>query len=372
MRPEADATTWVAVSAGALERNYRAVANYAGTTVCAVVKANAYGHGLAEAARTFESAGARWLAVTRVEEARTLRGAGIESHILILTPPPTAGLAAEAVSLDAALTASDAADVDRYAAAARDAGRPARVHLKIDTGMGRLGVPVSEAAAVAERIAAEEQVSLDGVFTHFAGAAGPSGAAQLSRFRAVREALGKHAARAIVHASNSAALLKLPGARFDMVRIGTLLYGQNPPGATAPFSLEETFQWYARVVAVRTVPAGTKVGYGGEWTAKKPVRLATIPIGWGDGFTAEPHARSETLAAVATGAAKAIAVAAGARPTPRVVLFGSQKAKVVGRAGMQAITVSLEGLPGVAVGDVARIPARRLLVAGHIDRIYGA
>lgn len=372
MDPLSDATTWVSVSSGALERNFAAVAAHAGTAVCAVVKANAYGHGLAEAGLTFEKAGARWLAVTRVEEARALRSAGVRTKILILTPPPTAGLAREAIALDAALTVSDPADVDRYAAAAAGAGQPARIHLKVDTGMGRLGVSANDAVPVAQRVAAQEHVSLDGIFTHFADAAGASGATQLSRFDAVRAALGKHAARAIVHASNSAALLALPKARFDLVRIGTLLYGQNPPGAAAPFPLEETFAWHARVAAVRTVPAGTKVGYGSEWTAKKPVRLATLPIGWGDGYTAEPHARSQSLSAAATGAAKALAAAAGARPGPRIVFFGSQKAKVVGRAGMQAITVSLDGLPDVGVGDVARIPARRLLVAAHIDRIYGA
>ena len=371
MDARVEATTWVAVSAGALERNYRTVASFAGTAVCAVVKANGYGHGLADAALTFEQAGARWLAVTRVEEARALRRAGVAAKILILTPPPTATLAAEAVTMDAALTVSDATDVARYADAARTAGRPARIHLKVDTGMGRLGVAPDDALAVAEQVAAEEHVSLDGVSTHFADAAAAGGAAQLERFQAVRAALGKHAARAIVHASNSAALLTRPEARFDMVRIGTLLYGQNPPGAVAPFPLEETFTWYARVAAVRTLPAGGSVGYGTEWAAKRPTRVATIPVGWSDGFTAEPHARTESLAGAAAGAAKAIAVAAGARPDPRAVFFGSRKAKVVGRAGMQAITVSLDGLPDVTVGDVARIPARRLLVAAHIERIYG-
>ncbi|MGH2830766.1 MAG: alanine racemase, partial [Actinomycetota bacterium] len=257
-------TTWVEVSTGALERNYRAVAAHAGVPVCAVVKANAYGHGLVEAARVFERAGARWLAVTRTEEARALRGAGIGSRILVLTPPPTPGTLGEAIRLGCSLALGAPEDVERFAAAAEAAGKPATVHLKVDTGMGRLGVNTADAPAVAARIAGHAGLVLEGVYTHFADAAGPSGAAALKRFQDVRASLGKHAARTMVHASNSAALLALADARFDLVRVGTLLYGQDPPGAQAPFPLEETFVWRARVVAVREVPAGATIGYGGE------------------------------------------------------------------------------------------------------------
>jgi alanine racemase len=244
------------------------------------------------------------------------------------------------------------------------------VHLKIDTGMGRLGVEAAEAPAVAQRITDEADLVLEGVFTHFADAAGTSGRAALGRFEAARAALGKHGARALVHASNSAALLALPEARFDMVRIGTLLYGQDPPGAGAPFPLEETFTWFARVVAVRDLASGDTLGYGSEHRARRRERVATLAIGWADGFTAEPHARTESLGEVAAAAAKGAAVAAGARRSPRTVFFGSRPARVLGRVGMQAVTVSLSGCPDVSVGDVARIPARRLLVAAGIDRVY--
>ncbi len=370
MSNEEHPTTWVEISAGALQRNWRAVAQHAGVPVCAVVKANAYGHGLAQAARTFEQAGARWLAVTRVEEARALRAAGVQAHVLVLTPPPTQQALAEAIGLGCSVALADATDVMRFATAARSVAKPALVHLKIDTGMGRLGVTVEEAAPVAARIADEQDLVLEGVFTHFADAAGPGGAAQLERFATVRIALGKHAARALVHASNSAATLALPDARFDMVRVGTLLYGQNPPGAKAPFPLEETFHWYASVVAVRTIPAGGTVGYGSEWKAKRTERVATLAIGWADGFTAEPNARTPSVTGAVTATAKTLARAAGAREDDRVVRFGSRRAKVIGRVGMQTVTVSLTGIPDVAVGDAALVPARRLLVNPAIDRVY--
>ncbi|MHB8510790.1 MAG: alanine racemase [Actinomycetota bacterium] len=356
-------TTWVEVSSSALERNFNAVSEYAKTAVCAVVKSNAYGHGLTEAARIFENAGARWLAVTRFEEARALRASGIQARILILTPPPTTELVEAAISHDCSITISSLDDIERTASASAAAGKPAAIHLKIDTGMGRLGVAPRDAERVASAITSNEHLVLEGVFTHFADAVSPMGSDQLRTFETVRAALGKHAARAIVHASNSAALLSLPTARFDMVRIGTLLYGQNPPGATAPFKLEETFEWKARLVSIRTLEAGATVGYGAEYKAKRTELVGTLSIGWGDGFTAEPHARTPSIG----GAAAALAKATINR---RSVFFGEHEAKVIGRVGMQTVTVSLEDIPEAAVGDVATIPARRLLVSPMIERIY--
>lgn len=364
------ATTWVEVSASALERNFRAVADHVKVPVCAVVKANAYGHGLVETARVFERSGARWLAVTRTEEARALRNGGITTHVLILTPPPTHETLTEAIGSDCSITLGSADDIERYVAAATAIGKTAPVHLKVDTGMGRLGIDASEAAAVAQRIADEPHLILEGIFTHFADAAGLSGPRALKRFDAVRAALGKHASRALVHAANSAALLALPGARFDMVRIGTLLYGQNPPGAAAPFELADTFSWFARVVSVRDLPRGATVGYGSEFKSRDGERVATLAVGWADGFTAEPHARTESVVGAATAAAKVLGAATGVRPSARVVYFGDRPARVLGRVGMQAVTVSLADHPEVGVGDVARIPARRLLVAAGIDRIF--
>jgi alanine racemase len=361
-------STWIEISTGALERNYAAVASHAGTAVCAVVKANAYGHGLIECARVFRHAGARWLAVTRLEEARALREAGVEGHLLLLAPPPPDGTA-EAIGLDCSLALADAGDIERFATAARAAGRAAKIHLKVDTGMGRLGVPGREAAEVARRVAAERDLVLEGLWTHFAGAASSSGPAQLARFRAAAEALGKTAVRTIVHAANSAATLVLPGSLFDMVRVGTLLYGQNPPGARAPFPLEEAFAWYARVVAVRDVEAGATVGYGSEWRARTRTRVGTLAIGYADGLALSPAARTESLAGTATVAARSLAVLARRRPSPRSVLFGGRRAPILGRIAMQEVTVSLEGLPEVGVGDVAALPARRLLVSPAIERV---
>jgi alanine racemase len=272
--------------------------------------------------------------------------------------------------MNCALPLGDGSDVERYAEVAKAAGRPARIHLKIDTGMGRLGVRPEHAPAIASRIAASDDLSLEGVWTHFADAAGPSGRSQLDRFLAVRSALGRYAPRALLHAANSAATIALPAARLDMVRVGTMLYGQSPAGADAPFPLKDPFAWHATVVSVRELPAGATVGYGSEWKARAPTRVATIPIGYADGFGLEPAARSESITEAARLGGKVAAVALGRKQSPRFVWFGDRKAPVVGRIAMQEITVQVDDIPGVAIGTIARIPARRLVVTPSIERVY--
>jgi len=369
MTAEPTRTTWVEVSRDALLRNFAALKSHASTAVCAVVKANAYGCGLVECALAFHRAGARMLAVTRVEEARELRDAGVAADILILAPPPRA-LLPEAFAMNCAVALCDGGDIEPYAEAARTAGRAGRVHLKIDTGMGRLGVRPEHAPGVASRVSSTTDLALEGVWTHFADAAAESGRRQLDRFLAVRAAVIRYAPRAVVHAANSAATLALPAARFDMVRVGTLLYGQDPVGVRAPFPLADAFAWHATVVSVRELAAGATVGYGSEWRAKQPTRVATIPVGYVDGFGLEPTARSESFTEAAKAGGRVAAVALGRRQTRRFVWFGSAVAPVVGRIAMQEATVSLEGISDVGVGSVARVPARRLLVGTHIDRVY--
>ncbi|MGB8202349.1 MAG: alanine racemase [Pseudonocardiaceae bacterium] len=362
-------TSWVEVSRGALQANFEAVSTHAGTAVCAVVKSNAYGSGLVECARIFHHAGARMVAVTRVEEARELRDAGVTADILVLAPPLREALGL-AITMDCALVLSDGGDVEPYAAAAKAVGRRARVHLKIDTGMGRLGVRPEHAPGIASRVALSDNLSLEGVWTHFADAGGPTGRQQLDTFLGVRSILHHYAPRAIMHVANSAGTIALPDARLDMVRVGTLLYGQDPVGAHAPFALRDPFTWLAAVVSVRELPAGQPVGYGGEWRAKVPTRVATLPIGYADGFGLQPAARSESISEAARIGARVAAVALGGRPSPRFVWFGERKAPVVGRIAMQEVTVRVDGIAGVEPGSIARIPARRLLVGAGIERVY--
>lgn len=348
MRP----TTWVEVRIDALKANFAQVAAHAQVPVCAVVKANGYGHDLVLAAKTFLDAGAASVAVSRLEEAALLREAGVDGTILVLVPPD--GLAA-AAALGVEAMFDDPSRIDQLPAGSR-------VHLKVDTGMGRFGVLPEQALDVATAL--NDRGYLAGVATHFADAA-TSGREQLARFTSVVAALRNAGIDAPAHAANSAALLSMPQSRFDLVRIGTLLYGQEPPGARAPWAAEETFAWFARVASVRTLSAGATIGYGSEYTAKQPIRVATVPIGWADGFTLAPAARvpntRETLATLKR-------AATATRHDPRFLESEAGRLPVLGRVGMQTTTV-LAPDPHIVVGSRVRIPARRLSVSPQIARI---
>ena len=351
-----NASTWVEIDVSALRHNFRLVSEHAGTPVCAVVKANGYGHGLEIAARAF-APDAVALAVTRIEEARALRAAGIDATILILAPVADPR---EAIELDCEISVGSTSQI-------ADLPSSARAHLIVDTGMGRLGVQLTEVAEAARAIS--NVATLSSVWTHFADAAGTLGKEQLTRFETAVNSVRKIGINVPVHASNSAGLLALPGARFDMVRIGTLLYGQNPPGVKAPWTPRDPFTWYARTIAVRTIPTGATVGYGAEWQAKRPTRVATLPVGYVDGFILEPAARSESARESFRAAGRIAARAIGVRESPRLVYFGERQAPVIGRIGMQLVSVDVTELPDVTEGTVARIPARRLLVDPDIERV---
>ncbi len=363
------ASTWIEISLDAIRNNFAAVAAHAGVPVCAVVKANAYGHGLVAVARTLADAGARMLAVTRWEEARELRTAGISTPVLLLTPIP-ADLIRDAIALDLTLCVASSEDLGPISAAAEAGGKRAHVHMKVNTGMGRLGVSPNDAVVVAGRAAGDDHISLEGIWTHFAAAGTASASPQIAAFERVRTALGKRAARTILHAANSAATIAHPEARYDMVRVGTLLYGLDPPHVRAPMPLEDPFSWFARIVSLRTVATGEGVGYGSEWRAGRPTRVATIPVGYADGFGLEPAARTESWSEAARAGLRVAAIVAGRRSSPRAVTVRGGRAPVVGRISMQQATVDVGDVPGVAVGDVVRIEARRLLVGSHIERVY--
>jgi alanine racemase len=228
---------WVEVNLDALRHNFRAIKTLIGAdvSVIAVVKANAYGHGAPRVAQVFAEEGASMLAVTRLEEALPLREHGVTAPILLLTPPlPDEEDEALAHNLTCCVASWE--DAERIAKVATDRNQTARLHLKINTGMGRLGVEPEEAVEVARRIASLPNVELEAAFTHFAFAAEPEEASthsQFGRFQAVSQSLSSEVGISAhkFHCANSAATLRFPEMRLGCVRPGTLLYGQYPSEA---------------------------------------------------------------------------------------------------------------------------------------------
>lgn len=277
------------VDLGAVAHNVRALAAAAPSArVCAVVKANAYGHGAPECARAALAAGADWLAVAGAAEAAALRAAGIEGRLLVMGSLDAEDLAI-ALGADADIVVWDSAFL---------AGLPgsARVHVKLDSGMGRLGTRDPE---LATRLVGEAGERLAGAMTHFATAderADPFMHEQLTRFNAWVAPLRAERPDLIVHAANSAAILRAPEAHFDMVRPGVAVYGLDPFGEDAAArGLRPALTLSSHVAAVKACAAGESAGYGRRFIADRDTVLATVPIGYGDGWRRATTNRADVL-----------------------------------------------------------------------------
>lgn len=273
------------VNLAAVQRNVATLIGRlrAGTSLCAVVKADGYGHGAAPVARAALAGGAGRLAVVTAAEALALRDTGIDAPLLVLGPlrgdevPAIVGAAAEPVI-------SGDEEID---ALERD-GRPAAVHVKLDSGMGRLGERDPEAALRrCARIVASPNLRLAGAMTHFATADDPASslfARQRERFAAFAERVRAIAPDVVVHAANSAATLAEPASHFDMVRTGIAIYGLDPFNRDASaHGLEPALAWTSRLAAVKQLEPGAGVGYGGRFVATEPTSIGTVAVGYADG-----------------------------------------------------------------------------------------
>jgi alanine racemase len=293
-----EARAWAEVDLGAIAHNVGVLRTaVAPAGVLAVVKANGYGHGAVPVAGAALDAGALALGVALVAEGVELREAGIDAPILVLSEPRPADLA-ECVAYRLEPTLYTPAGVRAAAKAAVDHGHEARVHLKVDTGMHRVGADPADAVAVADAIAAEPSLELASVFTHCAVADEPDDpftAEQLARFHDVLRALADHGHRPpLRHAANSAAALLHPTARFDLVRCGISVYGIAPaPGladaAPAIADLRPAMAVKASVSFVRELAAGERISYGLRHRFDRDTVVATLPVGYADGVPRRLH-----------------------------------------------------------------------------------
>jgi alanine racemase len=341
------------VNLAAIERNCRRLDEEIGTqtALCAVVKANGYGHGAVPAARAALAGGATWLAVAAAGEAAELRAAGIDAPLLVL-----GALAADElrVALDAGadVVAWSPSFVERLLAGGRTG---MRVHLKLDVGMGRLGTrDADELLALGQQIVAAPELELVGAMTHFPCADEDPELTrrQLAELTAFGERLRAVAPGVVLHAANSAAALALPEARLDMVRCGVAVYGLDPWGGDpATRGLEPAMELRSYVAALKPLAPGQTVGYGATFTAREPTWIATLPIGYGDGVR---RAFSDNS----------------------FVVLGGRRRPLVGRVSMDNLTVDVGPDPTVRPGDPAiligadgdaRVTAEEL--AARIDTI---
>lgn len=280
---------WVEVDLGAIAHNVRALNALTpkATRLMAVVKADGYGHGSVEVAQTALAAGAERLGVATVEEALLLRQAGIAAPVHILSQPP-----AEAVELliehDIITTVTDRDFAASLSRAATRRGAQAVYHLKVDTGMNRIGVRAEDAAGMARWLRDLPGLFMEGVFTHFATADDPGDwdfARQEARFSGAFELMRNEGIKPhLVHAANSAATILHPETHLDMVRCGITIYGLHPSAATVDrVDLKPAMQVKARVSFVKEIGLGEGVSYGLTWQAPGRATIATLPLGYADG-----------------------------------------------------------------------------------------
>jgi alanine racemase len=333
--------TWAEVSLGRLRQNFRAVQQHIGTGVqiCAIVKADAYGHGAVECARALEQEGARWFGVTSLDEAIPLRDAGIRGRILLMTGF-WRGEEEEIVRLGLTPTVWETGQIELFERAATAVGVAKHpIHLKVDTGMGRLGVAPEDLPRICSVLKLSPRLTIEGLSTHLASSEvldAPSVESQLTSFDEVRDFLRNQGFNPLlIHAANTSAVISRPESWNTMVRPGIALYGYYLPferagrevsGSGLRLAVKPALTWKTRILSLRDMRANQALGYGGIYVTKAPARIAVLPVGYADGLNRRLSSQGR-------------------------VIVREHYAPIVGRISMDLTLADVTGLPGVSVGD---------------------
>ena len=320
--------SYVTVDLEVIAANYRKIREKAGVRVMAVIKADGYGHGAVPIAKKLEKE-CDFFGVATLSEALELRNAGIVAPILVLSPmhPETFEMA---VQMDLRPTIFCYNDAVVLSEAAQKLGKTALFHIALDTGMSRIGFQVTEEDAdICKKICELPGLQAEGLFSHFATADGEDLTktyAQAEKFRAFDEMLKARGIEIpIRHLDNSAGIQNF-GAHYEMVRAGIILYGLEPSGYVDITGLKPALSWYSRVAFVKTLEPGREIGYGGTFVTEKPTRVATIPVGYADGYR---RSLSNKF----------------------YVLIKGQKAPILGRVCMDQLMVDVTDIPDVEIGE---------------------
>ncbi len=323
--------SWVEIDLDALASNVRGLKHIVGdsVTLMAVVKANAYGHGAISVARTALLNGAEFLAVASMQEAIELRAAGIDAPILVMSYVPPQAIR-QAVRQNITVTLYDLELARAWDRAARETGGVLRAHVKVDTGMGRLGVMASDAVPFFRSLLSLGNIEIEGIYTHFS-MADEDLSYTLEQIKTFKQVLTPLRAAGFsfkyIHAANSAGTLISKETHFNAVRVGLAMYGLSPSElARVPSSFKPVLSWKTEIAQVKTLPPGHPVGYGGTYYAQDTERVAVIPVGYADGLRRSPQYWGH-------------------------VLVRGQVAPIIGRVSMEKTTLNVTHIPDVTIGD---------------------
>lgn len=327
--PQSDRPAWLEVDLSAIANNISAVRQFVSPTtqVMAIVKANAYGHGLVPAAKAAIKGGAAALGVALLQEGIALRNAGITAPVVVLIPtmPEQAD---SLVAHNLSQTIGHPAAIPPIEAAAKRYNTRARIHLKVDTGMGRLGLSSDEVSAFAKKIAQNPHLFFEGIATHVAWERAENMDKARHQIKTFAACLSKLTDISVPyrHAANSVMTVHMPESHFDLVRVGLLTYGISPAQGAGPLSLSPALSIKARIIQVRNFSAGQTLSYGGTYTLTRPSRIALAPLGYADGYNRRMSNTSHVLIC--------------GKPCP-----------VVGEICMDVIMIDVTDIPPVSVGE---------------------
>ena len=321
-------SNWVEVDLKVVEDNVHYLHQSTRVQIMAIVKANGYGHGAPAIAKAAIHGGATWLGVARIEEGLELRSIFSNIPILLLGYTPPAKYQS-AIANDLSLTIWNSDQLNLAHQTAQDLKRQAKIHLKVDTGMSRLGVQADDGLKFAQQIVAQPHIEFEGLFTHFARADESDPEPTDMQAGLFQELVEKIKAQGIhpkvIHTANSAASITRPETFFDLVRTGILIYGLDPSEeCPAPPAIRPALSWKSVISQVKILPAGRGISYGHEYTTSKPERVGTVPVGYADGFR---------------------------RTKNNILLVSGIRVPVIGRVCMDQIVVQLDQVPWVQEGD---------------------
>ena len=321
-------SNWVEIELAAIKNNVRYFCDSSDVNVMAVVKANAYGHGSLPVVETALRAGASWCGVARADEALELRSAGVKCPILVLGFTPVS-MIEQLIASNVSMTGWDVEHLKEVDVIAQRLGLRARIHLKVDTGMGRVGVHYQDAFHIANYLYGAQGLLFEGLSTHYARAYEADLTPTLDQedcFRNVVELLTEAGiCPGFVHSSNSAAIINRPDLSWNMIRLGIAMYGLDPSDdCKCPVDLRPALTWKAQLIQVKQVPSGTGISYGHNYVTTGQEIIGTVPTGYADGYR---------------------------RHGKKIVLIGGKRVPVIGTVCMDQFMVRLDGVPDAVVGD---------------------
>lgn len=354
---------WIEIDLSALDENLTNLENHSKVPILPVLKSDAYGHGAPVVAAFLKNKGYALIAVSSLDEALEILSF-VPLPILVLTPPLQSQLP---LFLQHRLIPiiSSLESLSALAVLAEKKRQPVTIHLKVDTGFGRLGLAPEDLLPLLNILPRMQNIELGGILTHFPAAAKDRHftESQLRLFLELKDQVSSlgNCGDILWHAANSAAFLTLPASHLDLVRIGTLLYGQSPLVRQTPWKLAPTWCFKTRLIHIRTLPKGHSVGYGRIYRTKKPTRMGVIPVGYSHGLELEPLSTPW----------RQVKQALGQELKGQHYVFHPQgPLPILGRVGMGLTSVDLSKVPQAKVGDTVTVLMRRVTASSKVPRIY--